>query len=66
MGAHPEDRPRRVVVLGTSGSGKSTLAGQLARLLGVEHVELDAFNHGPNWVPRPPEEFAARVAEVAE
>ena len=57
-------RPRRVVVLGTSGSGKSTLAARLARLLGAEHVELDAFNHGPNWTPRPAEEFAANVADV--
>lgn len=58
-------RPRRVVVLGTSGSGKSTLAARLAEVLGTEHVELDAFNHGPNWIPRPAEEFAANVAEVA-
>ncbi|MGB3437645.1 MAG: hypothetical protein WBA97_02735 [Actinophytocola sp.] len=57
-------RPRRVVVLGTSGSGKSTLAAKLAELLGTDHVELDAFNHGPNWTPRPVEEFAANVAEV--
>jgi adenylate kinase family enzyme len=61
-----ESRPRRVVVLGTTGAGKSTLSGKLAELLGVEHVELDAFQHGPNWTPRPREEFAARVAEVAE
>jgi adenylate kinase family enzyme len=57
-------RPRRVVVLGTSGSGKSTLAARLAELLGADHVELDAFNHGPNWTPRPAEEFAAGVADV--
>jgi len=56
--------PQRVVVLGTSGSGKSTLAGRLAELIGAEHVELDAFNHGPNWTPRPAEEFAASVADV--
>jgi adenylate kinase family enzyme len=56
---------RRVVVLGNTGSGKSTLAERLAELLGAEHIELDAFNHGPNWTPRPPEEFAARIAEVA-
>jgi len=61
-----ESRPRRVVVLGTTGAGKSTLSGRLAELLGVEHVELDAFQHGPNWTPRPREEFAARVAAVAE
>jgi adenylate kinase family enzyme len=55
---------RRVVVLGVSGSGKSTLAGRLAELTDAEHVELDAFNHGPNWQPQPAEEFAANVASV--
>lgn len=55
---------RRVVVLGTTGAGKSTLAGRLADLIGAEHVELDAFNHGPNWTPRPAEEFAASVESV--
>lgn len=55
---------RRVVVLGTTGAGKSTFAGRLAELVGAEHVELDAFHHGPNWTPRPAEEFAAGVASV--
>ncbi|HEX6351881.1 adenylate kinase [Actinophytocola sp.] len=56
---------RRVVMLGTTGAGKSTFAGRLAELIGAEHVELDAFNHGPNWTPRSPEAFAADVASVA-
>jgi adenylate kinase family enzyme len=55
---------KRIVVLGTTGSGKSTLSGRLAELVGAEHVELDAFNHGPNWTPRPDEDFAASVAGV--
>jgi adenylate kinase family enzyme len=55
---------KRVVVLGTTGAGKSTLAGRLAELIGAEHVELDGFNHGPNWTPRPAGEFAASVAGV--
>jgi adenylate kinase family enzyme len=58
------NRPQRVVVLGTTGAGKSTLAARLAELIDGEHVELDAFNHGPNWTPRPAEEFAASVAGV--
>jgi len=56
--------PRRVVVLGATGSGKSTLAGRLAALIGAGHVELDGFNHRPNWTPRPPEEFAANLADA--
>ena len=55
---------RRVVVLGVTGAGKSTVAGRLARLMAADHVELDAFHHGPDWVPRSDEEFAARLAGV--
>lgn len=57
--------PRRVVVLGTTGSGKSTVAARIAELIGADCLELDSLNHGPNWTPRPVEEFVARVAEFA-
>ena len=40
---------RRVSVVGTSGSGKSRLARQLADILGVPHLELDAVHHQPGW-----------------
>jgi adenylate kinase family enzyme len=53
------NRPRRVLVAGTSGSGKTTLATQVAAVLQVPYVELDALFHGPGWVPRP--EFEADV-----
>jgi energy-coupling factor transporter ATP-binding protein EcfA2 len=55
---------RRVAVLGMTASGKSTLAKELARLLGVPHVELDGIVHGPNWVDLSREEFRARTAEA--
>lgn len=54
--------PQRVLVAGVSGSGKTTLAGNLARILGVEHTEIDALFHGENWMPRP--SFAEDVAAV--
>lgn len=58
---------RRVSVVGTSGSGKSTLARELAAILGVPHLELDAVHHQPDWEPLPTDEFrrivAAKTAE---
>jgi adenylate kinase family enzyme len=57
--------PRRAVVLGTTGAGKSTLAARIAGLTGAEHVELDSFQHGPQWTPRPAGRFTASVTEVA-
>jgi adenylate kinase family enzyme len=39
----------RIAVVGTSGAGKTTLSARLASRLDCPHVELDAFQHGPNW-----------------
>lgn len=47
MERHEVVVPRRIVVKGSSGSGKSTVADELARRLGVPHIELDALHHGP-------------------
>lgn len=52
---------RKIAVKGTSGCGKTTFAAELARRLGVAHVELDALHHGPNWTEAPAEEFHAKV-----
>jgi adenylate kinase family enzyme len=60
-GSAPPTDPRRVVVKGGSGSGKTTLAAELARRLGVPHVELDALHHGANWQEASAAELAARV-----
>lgn len=48
----PPQRPCRVLVAGASGSGKTTLAARIGAALGIDHVEIDALHHGPNWVPR--------------
>ena len=48
---------QRIVVIGTSGSGKTTLAAELARRLGLPHIELDAVHWKPNWTPTPAEAF---------
>jgi adenylate kinase family enzyme len=58
------DTPKRVIVLGTSGAGKTRLAIDLARTLGVPHVEFDALRHGPNWTETPDDEFRELIAEA--
>jgi len=40
---------RRFNVIGTSGSGKTTFSKQLAELLGIPHIQMDALFWGPNW-----------------
>jgi adenylate kinase family enzyme len=57
---------RRIAVKGGSGSGKTSVAAELARRLGVPHVELDALHHGPNWEEASPEELRARVNAVVD
>ncbi len=44
------ERLKRVSVVGTSCSGKTTFAKNLARLLNIEHIELDAIHWLPDWV----------------
>ena len=57
---------KRIVVLGTSGSGKTTLAKELARRLGLSHIELDALHWNANWVSTPAEELRRRISRAME
>jgi len=52
---------RRVHVIGGSCTGKTTTARNLAELLGVPHIELDALHHDPNWTEVSAEVMQARV-----
>jgi adenylate kinase family enzyme len=52
---------RRISVVGVSGSGKSRLARELAGILDVPYIELDAIVHQADWVPLPAAELRARV-----
>lgn len=42
---------RRIVIVGKPGAGKTTLGRQLARILSMEHVEIDAIHWQPDWTP---------------
>ena len=53
---------QRVLVGGISGAGKTTFARELCRRTGLPFFEMDAFYHGPQWVPIPT--FEDDVAEV--
>jgi adenylate kinase family enzyme len=52
---------RRVAVIGGSCTGKTTLSRDLARRLGVPHVELDALHHDAGWQEAPADVLQARV-----
>lgn len=52
---------RRLRIVGTSGSGKSHLAAQVAEILGVARLELDAVFWDAGWVHRDIEESHALV-----
>ena len=56
----------RIAITGPSGSGKTTLAAELARALGIRHVEIDALHHGPNWESCGPEVLRERVTAATE
>jgi len=57
---------RRIAVVGTTGVGKSTLAGQLAGLLGVPHIELDALYWQPDWIASDREDMRRRVRSAVQ
>jgi len=65
MLGHEHDRPgQRINVVGTTGSGKTTVAREIARRLGIEHIELDALFWKPDWGQTPDDEFLPAVDEA--
>ena len=55
---------QRIAVIGSTCSGKTTLAGQLASLLQVPHIELDALHWRSNWTPAPKNEFHHQIRDA--
>ena len=47
----------RINVVGTSGSGKTTFGRQLAEILDIPFIEMDALFWGPNWSAPEDEDF---------
>jgi adenylate kinase family enzyme len=52
---------RRVSVVGGSCTGKTTTSRELARRLGVPHIELDALHHEPGWQEASADVLQARL-----
>ncbi|MCA2000882.1 MAG: adenylate kinase [Chloroflexi bacterium] len=57
---------RRIAVVGATSSGKSTLAEKLARKIGADFIELDAFYWEPNWTPAAAQDFFLRVERAIQ
>lgn len=55
---------KRILVLGNAGSGKSTLARELAQILGLPLIHLDALFWQPGWRETPRDEWKQRVASI--
>lgn len=56
----------RINIIGTSGSGKTTFGRQLAEILRIPFIEMDAIFWGPNWSPSENDPFFERLAEALE
>jgi adenylate kinase family enzyme len=63
-GIRVPDDLKRIAVIGTSCSGKSTFSRRIADVLRQSHIELDALHWGPDWTPRPTEEFKSDVTQA--
>jgi adenylate kinase family enzyme len=57
---------RRLSVVGNSGSGKTAMSRDLAAVLGVPHLELDALFHLPGWTELDTEEFRTQVLRFTD
>ena len=52
---------RRIAIYGPTGSGKTSLGAEVARRLGVPHMDLDVVHWRPGWQENPREQFRTDV-----
>jgi len=55
---------KRIAVVGTSCSGKTRLARDIAKALGIRHVEMDELFWLPNWQKRSKDEFCGCLRDI--
>ena len=56
----------RFNVIGTSGSGKTIFSKQLAEVLAIPYVQMDAIFWGPNWYEPSDDEFFPKVQRALD
>ena len=52
---------RRIAIYGPTGCGKTSLGAEVARRLGLPHMDLDVMHWRPGWQGKPREQFRADV-----
>ena len=55
---------KRINIIGTSGSGKSTFAKQLAELLSIKYIEMDALFWDRGWQGRKDTDFFSSLKDM--
>jgi adenylate kinase family enzyme len=56
----------RINIIGTSGSGKTSFGKELAEILDIPFIEMDAIFWGPNWTPMAKEKFRSQLDQALQ
>lgn len=55
---------QKILIIGSGGAGKSTLARELAKILNLDIIHLDAFYWQPGWVETAKDEWQTMVQDL--